>query len=95
MPREKRAVAVSGFQVQVSSLRLLGTSLYPLWDSVLVAGYFTNLSQTLLGGDVGEDRLLRDRVHMSVCSFFCVFGFFYMLAVFRPVRGAEEGVGGI
>ena len=34
MPRDKRALAVSGFSVQVAVMKFLGTSLYPAWDSL-------------------------------------------------------------
>eukprot|EP00392_Amoebophrya_sp_AT5.2_P003587 g3592.t1 len=81
-PRSKRDVAVSGFQVQVAALRLLGTSAYSPWDKLLQGG----------GGEF-NDRLTRDRIHMSVCSVFCVFGFAYMVLAFNPVV-ADDGAGG-
>ncbi|CAD7930725.1 unnamed protein product [Amoebophrya sp. A25] len=80
MPRDLRSLTVSGFQVQVASLKLLGTSLYPAFDTTL-----QTIEADGLGLNTKEDRLLRDRIHMSVCSIFCVFGFFYMLFCFRPV----------
>eukprot|EP00930_Biecheleria_cincta_P050758 TRINITY_DN35935_c0_g1_i1.p1 TRINITY_DN35935_c0_g1~~TRINITY_DN35935_c0_g1_i1.p1 ORF type:complete len:471 (+),score=59.18 TRINITY_DN35935_c0_g1_i1:53-1414(+) len=70
-PRDQRPVVVSGFQVQVAILRLLGTSLYPMLDSLLISGGV-------------EDKLPRYRIHMSICSFFCIFGFFYIVFRFRP-----------
>lgn len=70
-PRDLRSVVVSGFQVQVSTLNLLGTATYPAFDWFLVAGGF-------------KDQLLRYRIHMSICSIFCVFGFFYVLFRFKP-----------
>lgn len=51
-PRDQRHVVVTGFQVQVSVLRLVGTSLYPVVDSMLIACGI-------------ERKLLRYRIHMS------------------------------
>mmetsp|Transcript_37649 Transcript_37649/g.120005 ORF Transcript_37649/g.120005 Transcript_37649/m.120005 type:complete len:402 (-) Transcript_37649:124-1329(-) len=76
-PRDMRPVVVSGFQVQVSTLNLLGTASFPACDWVLRAAGM-------------EDQLLRYRAHMSVCSVFCVFGFFYMLVRFRPVACSDK-----
>jgi len=75
-PRDQRHVVIAGFQAQVSALNLLGTAIYPSADSMLVAGGV-------------EDNLMRYRVHMSVCSLFCVFGFFYMLVRFRPAARTD------
>lgn len=75
-PRDLRPVVVSSFQAQVAALNLLGTAAFPACDWLLEA--------------VGVgDLLLRYRVHMSVCSLFCVFGFFYMIFRFKPVGRAE------
>jgi len=76
LPRDRRDVAVSGFQVQVSVLNLLGTASFPSCDSFLVAIGFHN-------------TLIRYRIHMSVCSLFCVFGLFYMLLSFTPAPRAD------
>jgi len=76
-PRDLRPVVVSGFQVQVAALRLIGTSLYPAWDSLLIAGGL-------------DDKLLRYRVHMSVCSIFCLYAFFYMVVRFKPAVQTEK-----
>lgn len=77
-PRDHRDVAVSGYQVQISALNLLGIAIYPGCDWLLIwAG-------------LGE-RLIRYRIHMSACSVFCVFGFVYMLVRFRPVSRASVG----
>ena len=51
-PRDQRHVVVTGFQVQVAVLRLVGTSLYPVVDSMLIACGI-------------EHKLLRYRIHMS------------------------------
>ncbi|CAJ1330240.1 unnamed protein product, partial [Effrenium voratum] len=64
-------------QVQVAVLRLLGTSLYPAVDSLLIAGGMS-------------DKLLRYRVHMSECSLFCVVAFVYLVFRFRPATWAQE-----
>ncbi|CAE7247248.1 unnamed protein product [Symbiodinium necroappetens] len=76
-PREQRHVVVTGFQVQVATLRLIGTSLYPAVDSLLKA--------------VGiEQKLLRYRIHMSECSIFCVFAFVYLVVRFQPAAWVED-----
>ena len=36
-PKEKRGLALSGFQAQENVLRLLGTLLYPAWDQFLIS----------------------------------------------------------
>lgn len=76
-PRDMRSVVVSGYNVQVAGLRFLGTSLYPSWDRVLV----------LLGV---ESLLLRYHIHMSLCSFFCVFAFVYLVFCFEPAPSLGE-----
>eukprot|EP00913_Durusdinium_trenchii_P019005 g17861.t1 len=76
-PREQRHVVVTGFQVQVSVLRLLGTSLYPFVDSMLLALGVTQ-------------KLLRYRIHMSECSLFCVVAFVYLVGRFQPATWGEE-----
>lgn len=76
-PREQRHVVVTGFQVQVSVLRLLGTSLYPFIDSLLIAGGI-------------QHKLLRYRIHMSECSIFCVIAFFYLVCRFSPATWLDE-----
>lgn len=73
MPREQRPVVVTGFQVQVSVLRLLGTSLYPSWDALLL--HFGVRA-----------RALRYHIHMSLCSLFCVLAFFNILTRFEPLE---------
>ncbi|CAE7422731.1 unnamed protein product [Symbiodinium natans] len=76
-PREQRHVVVTGFQVQVACLRLIGTSLYPAVDSLLkFAGV--------------EHKLLRYRIHMSECSIFCVFAFIYLVFRFQPAAWVED-----
>lgn len=63
--------------VQVATLRLIGTSLYPAVDSLLKA--------------VGiEQKLLRYRIHMSECSIFCVFAFVYLVVRFQPAAWVED-----
>eukprot|EP00746_Dinoflagellata_sp_MGD_P142500 gnl/MRDRNA2_/MRDRNA2_75457_c0_seq3.p1 gnl/MRDRNA2_/MRDRNA2_75457_c0~~gnl/MRDRNA2_/MRDRNA2_75457_c0_seq3.p1 ORF type:complete len:158 (+),score=21.34 gnl/MRDRNA2_/MRDRNA2_75457_c0_seq3:74-547(+) len=62
MPRDQRSAVLSGYAVQVTSLQLLGKSMYPAWDFGLQH----------MG--LAERKLLRYRIHMSICSFFCVFG---------------------
>ncbi len=75
--------------MQVKLLQLIGTSLYPAFDMTLV--WLMRELYGMAGGD-GEStavRLFRDRIHMSVCSAFCVFGFFYMLLFWRPADDVD------
>ena len=60
-PPSQRALALSALAVQGSTLRILGQALYVPWDAAL------------RGGGLGE-RMLRFRVTLSVCTFFCAFG---------------------
>ena len=60
-PPAQRALALSALAVQGSVLRILGQALYVPWDA------------TLRGSGLGE-RMLRFRVTLSVCTFFCAFG---------------------
>ncbi|CAD7935127.1 unnamed protein product [Amoebophrya sp. A120] len=104
---EKKDVAVSGFTVQVATLRLLGTSCYPGFDYFLqwaqqhgfLVSQHSSLHrdgapvtnpQSTSSSEEPANRLLRDRIHMGVCSVFCVFGFFFMVARFQPEEG-ERG----
>lgn len=76
-PRDQRSVVMSGFNVQVAALRLLGLSLYPSIDSLLIASGF-------------EEKLFRYRIHMSVCSIFCIVPFFYIVLRFKPSVQKEQ-----
>mmetsp|Transcript_84666 Transcript_84666/g.274274 ORF Transcript_84666/g.274274 Transcript_84666/m.274274 type:complete len:509 (+) Transcript_84666:75-1601(+) len=80
---ELRHKVVSAYFVQVNMLSLLGKSAYPLWDAGLKAA------------GLADERLLRFRITMSVCSVFCIFGVFNLLLSgqsMREVKGdaAEE-----
>eukprot|EP00466_Bigelowiella_natans_P009277 jgi/Bigna1/137282/aug1.38_g11990 len=70
-PKEMRSAVVSGYLLQVTSLRIIGKSLYPAWNYLVRDG---------LGI---EDELLRYRVHMGVCTVFCFFGFFKLIRAGR------------
>ena len=58
--REQRSMMVSAFLVQVSVLRMVGRALYPACNQALLLFI--------------EDELVRDRIVMSVCTVFCMFG---------------------
>eukprot|EP00927_Polykrikos_kofoidii_P031847 TRINITY_DN27288_c0_g2_i1.p1 TRINITY_DN27288_c0_g2~~TRINITY_DN27288_c0_g2_i1.p1 ORF type:complete len:572 (+),score=74.06 TRINITY_DN27288_c0_g2_i1:39-1718(+) len=73
--KDMRALVVSAYSVQVQTLQLLGKSVYPAWDAAL------QLSPIL-----ANDRLLRYRVTMSVCTFFCVFGVINLLINGHPMK---------
>jgi len=75
--RELRPLVVSAFFVQANVLELLGKLSYPPWDAALRATW------------PGEDQLLRFRVSMSVCSFFCIFGVFNLLVNGHAMRGVR------
>lgn len=57
--RSDRSLVLGAFFVQVTSMELLGKAMYTPWDSVLLLWGF-------------DDRLLRYRITVSVCSVFCV-----------------------
>ena len=60
-PPARRALFLSALAVQGALLRTFGQALYVPWDAGLrVCGL--------------EDRLLRFRITLSVCTFFCMFG---------------------
>ena len=65
-PRHIRPLVVSGYQVQIAVLQLCAKSIYPAWDNLMIYMGF-------------KDKLYRFRFHMSICTFFCIFGFLYML----------------
>jgi hypothetical protein len=65
-PAEKRSAVIAGFLVQEKILSLFGKSLYPLLNWMLESG---------IGLD---DELLRFRLIMGVCTFFCLFGVSYL-----------------
>eukprot|EP00929_Paragymnodinium_shiwhaense_P090279 TRINITY_DN50435_c0_g1_i1.p1 TRINITY_DN50435_c0_g1~~TRINITY_DN50435_c0_g1_i1.p1 ORF type:complete len:467 (+),score=55.20 TRINITY_DN50435_c0_g1_i1:171-1571(+) len=75
-PRDQRPVVVSGFQIQVRTLKLIGTSLFPALDHLLIVAGLA-------------EKLPRYRFLMSICSVFCVFAFFYILARFTPAERAD------
>jgi len=61
-PVDIRSLVISGYLTQVTTLNLLGKSCYPLWNSFLLNGLQIS------------GILLRYRITMSVCTFFCLFG---------------------
>jgi MFS family permease len=79
-PPERRSLVVSGYLFQVTSVRIVGTSLYPLWYRGLTA---------IWPGEDDEISLFRDRLSMGVCTFFCFFGLFELLFFGAAVRGTR------
>lgn len=65
--RKHRSAVISGFSVQNTVLRLTGKGLSPLWDMFV---YNTLNVQTTLP---------RYRVHMAICTLFCLFGWLALL----------------
>ncbi len=76
-PPERRSLVVSGYLFQVTSVRIVGTSLYPVWYRCLTA---------IWPGDDDETSLFRDRLSMGVCTFFCFFGVFELMVFGAAVR---------
>lgn len=79
-PPERRSLVVSGYLFQVTSVRIVGTSLYPLWYRGLTA---------IWPGDDDETSLFRDRLSMGVCTFFCFFGLFELMFFGAAVRATR------
>lgn len=79
-PREMRSTVVSAFLFQVATLRLLGKCLYVPFDTAL---------HSLLG--IGDD-LFRDRISMSICTFFCVSGVFLLLLMPGEVTATKTNI---
>ena len=67
--REIRSTVVSAFLFQVAVLRVAGKCMYAPFDMAL---------HSIFGFD---DDLFRDRITMSVCTFFCIFGVFLLLVM--------------
>eukprot|EP01061_Rhynchopus_euleeides_P042983 TRINITY_DN7498_c0_g1_i2.p1 TRINITY_DN7498_c0_g1~~TRINITY_DN7498_c0_g1_i2.p1 ORF type:complete len:509 (+),score=105.53 TRINITY_DN7498_c0_g1_i2:200-1726(+) len=65
-PESRRSAHLSGYLVQVGTLRILGKSLYPLCDGGLL--YFGV-----------HDELLRFRYNMAFCTVFCFYGIFVLI----------------
>ena len=85
-PDDRRSLVVSGFLFQVTSVRIVGTSVYPLWYAAL---------SWLLPGDDAPRSFLRDQISMGVCTFFCFFGLFELLLFGGGVRTTRPaGSGG-
>jgi MFS family permease len=76
-PPERRSLVVSGYLFQVTSVRIVGTSLYPIWYRGLT---------TIWPGEDDETSLFRDRLSMGVCTFFCFFGVFELMFFGAAVR---------
>ena len=61
----RKALIVSSFVFQVTSLRIIGKASYPIWN------FFV---EDIIGV---SDTLFRYRIHMSTCTIMCFFGFIY------------------
>jgi len=80
-PPSKRALVLSAFSFQCQLLRLGGQLFYVPWDSMLRA--------------LALGRMLRFRITLSVCSFFCWFGVVALLVAGRHLRQPQSAVGPI
>eukprot|EP00756_Hemistasia_phaeocysticola_P002834 Hpha_TRINITY_DN11912_c0_g2::TRINITY_DN11912_c0_g2_i2::g.20869::m.20869 len=88
-PKERRTEVLSGFTVQVTTLALLGKMLYRPWDWAVTLVLQEGRDLGMLAEDPVNDAggvLLRYRVHMAVCTFFCIGGFFNLLGSHGRMR---------
>lgn len=74
-PVEKRALILSGFTAQCLLLRICGQAFYLPWETMLRA--------------LSLERMLRFRVTLAVCTFFCWFG---VLAILRAGEHLRQRV---
>lgn len=70
-----RALVISGYLTQLSVLQIGGKAVYPPFDALLMLVGF-------------EQKLLRFRVTMSVCTLFCFFGVWQLRATGTHLRQA-------
>jgi len=82
-PEEMRSEVISGFGVQMTVLQLCGKGVFPLVEVGLHRG---------LGV---EDALVRYRIHMGMCTFFCFYGMFALFWDRENVRGIGNGNGNV
>jgi len=80
-PEEMRSEVLSGFGVQMTVLQLCGKGVFPVVEFGLHRG---------LGV---EDALVRYRIHMGMCTFFCFYGMFALFWDRENVRGNGNGNG--
>ena len=73
---ERRSQVIAVFLTQTATLAVVGKALYPAWNYVL---------EDIVGV---RDTLTRYRVHMGVCTFFCVFGTVRLLAARQHIAGS-------
>jgi MFS family permease len=78
-PPSMRSEVLSGFGVQIAVLQLVGKGVFPM------AEYFLHQIVGL------EDTLLRYRIHMGICTFFCFYGTFALFWDRKNVTGGTFG----
>jgi MFS family permease len=78
-PPSMRSEVLSGFGVQIAVLQLAGKGVFPLAEYSL---------HQIVGM---EDTLLRYRIHMGICTFFCFYGTFALFWDRKNVTGGITG----
>jgi len=73
-PPEMRSEVLSGFGVQITVIQLVGKGVFPLAEFGLHRGLRL------------EDSLMRYRIHMGMCTFFCFYGTFALFLDRKNVR---------
>lgn len=81
-PPSMRSEVLSGFGVQIAVLQLVGKGIFPLAEYSL---------HHIVGV---EDTLLRYRIHMGICTFFCFYGTFALFWDRKNVKGGNTDVVG-
>lgn len=79
-PPSMRSEVLSGFGVQIAVLQLAGKGIFPLAEYSL---------HRIVGM---EDTLLRYRIHMGICTFFCFYGTFALFWDRKSVTGGITGI---
>lgn len=77
--RDHRSHVLSGYAVQETGLRLLGKAVFPFWD-FLVRAFLLRVPQDY------KTTLLRYRIHMGICTVFCLFGTVALLVERRALQ---------
>jgi len=77
-PPSLRSEVLSGFAVQLTTLQLLGKGIFPLLEYIL---------HNIVGL---ENVLVRYRIHMGFCTFFCFYGTVALLFDRKNVKGGLQ-----
>ncbi|KAL7530191.1 hypothetical protein ACHAXR_004274 [Thalassiosira sp. AJA248-18] len=80
-PSSMRSEVLSGFGVQMTIVQLFGKGIFPLVEYGL--HHIVGL----------EDSLLRYRIHMGMCTFFCFYGTFALFWDKKNVQSGNLGAG--